>query len=615
MAEKPDVTEAITHNGFIYPSETPNSIQRAIAIASSSQYCEFTSFLSGPNKWGEYSIEALIGPEEVSLGESSSPKYRVKFLIPKSFPYKVVHTIPLNPNLKWYQHQNGDWPIDIDYHANVICPPPISSLQINELLQPYIRHSYKWIYDALKGELIKPTERYEFPHLVAHNEMIKFYSEGEEALLPKLNETKVGIAKVAQIENSIFKDGLYRTIELHDLNGNHSLFWESTVRSGLFGDENETRWVPWIYFGNPVVESPHRPPVRWSDIPILTKRNIFNAIRVCIETGDYFPILLISFGIPELWHSQQKLINWQAIDIHDIPSSALFPPKRGYSPYANPLSWPGVIRFFNNNKPLQWISVTDISSNALSARGGEANSIRNLNIAILGLGALGSHLASSISKLNPSSILLVDNDKIEPGNLIRHEALPVDVECPKADSMKKRLIFSGIKVNSLHEDILKGSDKLLEYLEQVDLIVDATGNHGVHEWLLRKPKIARKMIAWCYIKPGPKYGFLALKTLESDYSLQDAETAIRDSIGEEEWHKFQGVDYEPNMMIWPEPGCYHPTFNAPNYRVRMMVDAFIATLISWLQAGANDNIATLFSQTNQGDYLGIEQHIAKQVSS
>jgi hypothetical protein len=103
------------------PSDIPTDIERAIRIAESCRFCRFLGDLQRAGN-GEFIIEADIGPERRPLLGAPQPWYRVRFLIPKQFPYAVAHAVPLKPDLRWNPHQNGDWP-ELGQHANVMCPP------------------------------------------------------------------------------------------------------------------------------------------------------------------------------------------------------------------------------------------------------------------------------------------------------------------------------------------------------------------------------------------------------------------------------------------------------------------------------------------------------------
>lgn len=99
----------------------------------------------------------------------------------------------------------------------------------------------------------------------------------------------------------------------------------------------------------------------------------------------------------------------------------------------------------------------------------------------------------------------------------------------------------------------------------------------------------------------------------SPRTLAEAEELLEEECGGELWERFRGDAGEEGRVVWPEPGCYHPTFSAPYHRIRMMSDAFPSTLLAWLEDGGDYGAATLFSQSVPDGRLGVESRIEAQV--
>ncbi len=225
-------------------------------------------------------------------------------------------------------------------------------------------------------------------------------------------------------------------------------------------------------------------------------------------------------------------------------------------------------------------------------------------------------LAKGLAKLEPRDLLLVDKEKLEPGNLVRHEALPSQVALGKATAMAALLqpLASDRQVRALQKDIVQEWDEVVSELVACDLVIDATAGSGVHSRLLTNAQLADARIAWCYAKPGPEFGILALRRPHSTLTTEEAELALREGMDDALWTRFVGSEKEDGALVWPEPGCYFPTFNAPYHRLRMLADAFVTTLESWLNAGCPTDVITLLQQEEPAGGYGMEQHIATQVS-
>lgn len=597
------------------PAGTPEDVVRAIRVASSSRFCRFHGDLQ-KERSGEYSIEASISPERSPLSGPPPRWYRVRFLIPERFPYAVAHTVPLDPALQWNPHQNGDWS-EFREHANAMCPPRQSEVYLEELLLPYVRHAYRWISDALRSNVTSCDQPYEFPQLAIRGNGIKVYAEGGRSMLERLEGIEYGRAWLKQIDNEAVPAGLHRVAEIRRTGTDDDPeAWSSGMREGVFGKEESGGWAAWTFVGDPVAAPPHRPYIVWEDFSDLKQRNIMRALEDASVYEHRLPVLLLAFAVPEYWGGSPDHVVWQAVHLEGFHPDIFVPTTNGFRPTSDPRRWPRFREFLHRNKKLRWLSCTDISREALLSRSVSiiGKDLGQLRVAVLGVGAVGSVLAKALSKLGLAHLLLVDKEQLEPGNLVRHEGEALQVEHPKASSTAALLTSpQGEIYEGLNLDVVSEWPAVLDRIEGYDLVLDATGDNGVHELLSASPRLHDAALAWCYVKPGPDFGLLALRPPGSPRTLSEAEELLEKECGEELWERFRADSDDESRVVWPEPGCYHPTFRAPYYRLRMMCDAFLATLLAWLEDGGSDGAATLFSQVVPDECLGVESRIKAQV--
>jgi len=210
-------------------------------------------------------------------------------------------------------------------------------------------------------------------------------------------------------------------------------------------------------------------------------------------------------------------------------------------------------------------------------------------------------------------LVLIDKESIEPGNLVRHEALAFQVEQNKASSIS--VLHPTLRVVTLgySSDVVNDWHDVAGHLADCDLVVDATGDAGVNEFLSTRPELADKIVAWCYVKPGPDFGVIVLRQPGSLLTLAEAESHLQEAVDAEVWAQFEGQLSDPNRLVWPEPGCYYPTFDAPYHRMRMMSDSFLTTILSYIGAREAGNVATLFCQYVPDRRLGLENRIEAQI--
>ncbi len=597
------------------PPDAPKEVVRAIRVAESCQFCRFLGDLKKEPS-GEYSIEAYVGPERRPLSGPSPRWYRVRFLIPERFPYAVAHAVPIDPDLRWNPHQNGDWD-KLGERANAMCPPRQSEVYLEELLLPYVRHAHRWISDALDGRLTFPDQRYEFPHLVVRGKGTKIYAEGGRSMLERVKETRRGRAWLNRVNNDGVPAGLHRVTEIRRTGTDDDPdAWSSAMREGVFGKEESAGWAAWAFVGDPVAAAPHRPYLAWEDFSDQNQRNIVAALEDASVYEHRLTILLLAFAVPRYWGGSPDHVVWQAVDLEGFGPGIFVPPAKGFRPTADPRRWPRFKKFLRKNRDLKWLACTDVSREALLSRSapGTGQELGELRVAVLGAGAVGSVLARSLSKLGLAHLLLVDKELLEPGNLVRHEGMAFQVERPKASSTAALLMPpQGEEPEGFDRDVVKAWPKVLGRIVGYDLVIDATGDAGVHELLSASPELREASLAWCYVKPGPDFGLLALRRPRSSRTLAKAKERLEGECGEELWEQFRGNLGDEGRVVWPEPGCYHPTFSAPYHRLRMMGDAFLSTLLAWFEDGGGSDVVTLFSQVVPHGRLGLETRIEAQV--
>lgn len=599
----------------IVPTDTPRDVVRAIRVAESCRFCRFLGDLRKKPS-GEYSIEAFVGPERSSLSGPPPRWYRVRLVIPERFPYAVAHAVPLDPPLKWNPHQNGDW-YELGDYANAMCPPRQSEVYLEELLLPYMRHAHRWISDALDNRLTSPDQRYEFPQLVVRGKGTKIYAEGGDSMLGRVKEMLRGRAWLNGVNNDGVPAGLHRVTEIRRTGMvDDPDAWISAMREGVFGKEEPAGWAAWAFVGDPVAKEPHRPYLAWEDFSNQNQHNIVEALEDVAVYEHRLPVLLLAFAVPRYWGGSPDHVVWQAVDLEGFGPSIFVPPAKGFRPTADPRRWPRFREFLRKNRDLRWTSCTDISRETLLSRSspGTDKELAELRVAVLGAGAVGSVLARSLSKLGLAHLLLVDKERLEPGNLVRHEGMAFQVEHPKASSTAALLMPpQGEEPEGFEYDVVQAWPEVLVRIAGYNLVIDATGDIGVHELLSASPELREATLAWCYVKPGPDFGLLALRRSGSWCTLAEAEERLEEECGEELWQSFRGAPGDEGHVVWPEPGCYHPTFSAPFHRLRMMADAFLTTLLAWLEDDRGGDAATLFSQVVPDGLLGVESRIEAQV--
>lgn len=146
----------------------------------------------------------------------------------------------------------------------------------------------------------------------------------------------------------------------------------------------------------------------------------------------------------------------------------------------------------------------------------EAQELANIRVGIVGLGSVGSKIAVSLARSGVRRFLLVDDDYISQGNMVRHELSWAYVGVHKTQAVCEALslIAAGIQVDTKNTRLAGQESALdtaatLKDLSNCDLLIDATANPEVFLLLAALAKRHRKALCWGEIFAGGYGGMIA----------------------------------------------------------------------------------------------------------
>ncbi len=134
--------------------------------------------------------------------------------------------------------------------------------------------------------------------------------------------------------------------------------------------------------------------------------------------------------------------------------------------------------------PVRQISVCRIDDQYLAQRNlPGSKTLAGLKVGLVGCGTIGGYLAEMLVKAGAGTargkLILVDMGLLEPGNLGRHRLGFNSLVKKKAEAMCEELmrIAPGVDVLAVVNDVKETN------LGQLDLLIDATGEQGLTDWL------------------------------------------------------------------------------------------------------------------------------------
>lgn len=109
------------------------------------------------------------------------------------------------------------------------------------------------------------------------------------------------------------------------------------------------------------------------------------------------------------------------------------------------------------------------------------NKINHSKVMIIGLGAVGSNIATYLTKSNVGNLVLVDNDIVEASNLHRQYFFEEQVSKNKADSLRSSLekINPDIKISTIKRFLTNNFFDEAEVPDKLDLIINCADEPNV----------------------------------------------------------------------------------------------------------------------------------------
>jgi molybdopterin/thiamine biosynthesis adenylyltransferase len=159
--------------------------------------------------------------------------------------------------------------------------------------------------------------------------------------------------------------------------------------------------------------------------------------------------------------------------------------------------------------------------------------LAQLRVGIVGLGSVGSKIAISLARSGLRQFVVVDDDYLMPGNIVRHELSWLYVGTHKVDALGEelRLIAPDIQVTKkamriAGQESATTAASALKELSSCNLIIDATANPQAFLLLAAVAKQYKISLCWGEIFAGGYGGLIA----RARPTLDPNPIAVRDAV-------------------------------------------------------------------------------------
>lgn len=340
----------------------------------------------------------------------------------------------------------------------------------------------------------------------------------------------------------------------------------------------------WILAPDVPVVHPWQAPGNWGELCQVFAncgRDLLSEIhQLASKLRNGFPLLIaVGFPIPSKFENEPNKIHWQGILIPPLSRGVHYAP--GFR--ANELGYRTLdyTKYFNPGAPLRWIRSQNWSEDEIRTRGKLPAQVTDKTITLIGAGAIGSAIAEILVRAGVTKLVIIDDEKIDIGNLSRHTMTIADVGFRKVIKLAARLRRLSPHAN-IHPivDFFPPTDLVeQDVIRTTDLIVDCTGSdsvlHALSSFQWKKEKL------FLSISIGAKAERIFAYINRSDkFAVEDMQQKLSPWLIEElDKMKDEGFPREYT-------GCWHSVFPARMDDIMMAASASIRIMEKALEVPA-----------------------------
>ncbi|MDC0744813.1 HesA/MoeB/ThiF family protein [Polyangium mundeleinium] len=442
---------------------------------------------------------------------------------------------------------------------------PVEPLEPHRRLTWHVRRARTWLEAATRGALLPTGDHYELPAFPGASSSAErptlVFAEGADDIA-SFRDVGVayGLAALAELESSA-----ERRVVVMEWADREGLIFARPRWGRVILEAPKKLLAAWILLPAAPVLPPWQAPATWGELRRAVAshgasldRLLQPVVTRLRKEGPF--LLLVGFPIPARVGEPARELHWQPIEVpslmptqtrsrrgkarsfhHGFRDNAL-----GRWQYARqgPLA---------DKRRLAWRSSENWHSDRIGARGRLALEVRSARIVIIGVGALGSHVADLLVRMGVRDLLLIDGDTLAVGNLSRHR-LGIDaLGEPKASALAEALNLASPHACVRADDrgLPWDEREARKLLEGRDIVLDLTGEDAVLAALgARLMDATRLFVSISIGLSGRRLYFYSARAVA--FPFDDFRARLRpwldDSMG-------RSTDQD---FVWEGAGCWHP---------------------------------------------------------
>ncbi len=417
----------------------------------------------------------------------------------------------------------------------------------------YVERALEWLARASEGTLAQPGDDFELPQWKALPLTVGSVEDADTFELWSSISDRVGTAELVQIAAG----GPWVARRFCTVQG-EKLIEPSWGR--MIERSKAVKSAGWLRLPGVPVLPPYGAPAVWGDLAAavdalgLRFDDLLQQVLKPLRDGERH-MLLVGFPIPRRVGEKPSQMHWQPLQLPLLSSRKNL--KNGFR--ANDAGfWSGdKATVLAPKQKIDWMTGRNWSQAEISTRGRFSSALRSKRVLYLGAGAVGSTVSELLIRGGVNTGVLVDNDSVAAGNLVRHTLSLTDVGNSKGEALALRLngLNPHTKIEALLAHFPNLSESDSEKCLSCDLVLDCSGSDDVLQALADQEYADGTLFVTLSMGRGAGR-FYMFHAWGRRFPIE----RFRDEISP--WLVRDQEQFAHVEFPWEGIGCWHPVFPA-----------------------------------------------------
>lgn len=469
---------------------------------------------------------------------------------------------------------------------------------VHERLRWRFQRAIDWLEAASRDELIGNGEPFELPVFpISESSMTVAFCEGRNTFRTWQDAAQqAGLVDLSCFskQSGVLLTRCYRSIDNKELLTPN---WGQALQSAT---EEPLRGI-WLRLEDVPVLYPWRVPTTWQDLRDACRAqdvDIDDLLRTVVGflRDEKRHIALLGFSIPERVGDLPSQMHWQAFVMPRLSSGAQT--AKGFRPNESGYWRRDRMEVLHGEAPVEWLRSENWDVDQISTRGRLSESLSSRRLLLLGVGAVGSALAELLVRGGIQTLAIMDGDRLEAGNLVRHSLTLDQLRLGKAGAMAEWLnkLTPFASVRAIDADFPPLSEADRTVAQECEIVIDSTARdevlHYLHSFPWHEPKL------FFSISLGLQARRLFLFAAHAD---RFPHTTFRELINP--WLAREIEEHNGEELPREGIGCWHPVLPARVDDVKMFVSIALKRIESATALPPAKPELLVFEQHHEDDCL------------